>query len=228
MAESHVRIDEGIRRGPRRPRPYAPMRRDPETDRVEGIPANLDINVVLERYLAESTTVLAREFGVRRKTLVGWIREKDPKRWKAAQVVKALTRKEDAEEVFELGPEDALSLASARELLRSAQFDLERLDSPTWGQKQEVTIDHRITVEHSITDSADLLLASYKRGVQDTLHNARSTAIEHDAHNALRDDNARKLDNESMLSLPAEQQTEAGTILPDQAPPPGEKGSSKP
>jgi len=32
-----------------------------------------------------------------------------------------------------------LSLQRAREQLRGSQFDLERLDSGTWGQKQEIT-----------------------------------------------------------------------------------------
>ena len=134
----HVRIDEGVKRGPRR-QPNPPRRTDPETGRVEGIPADLDPDAVLALYLTEKTTSkIAEKFGVRRKTLVGWIRQQRPEQWKQAQIVRALVRKEDSEDGLD-GAGDALSLARAREVLRGAQWDLERLDSPTFGPKQEIT-----------------------------------------------------------------------------------------
>ena len=192
------------------------------------IPSDLAPSVVIHRYLSDERTAdIAASYGVARSRLNQWLLQHAEEPWRQAQVARAITAKEQAQDDLDEA-QDPLTLARARERLRGAQWDLERLLSRLFGPKQEVTIDHRITVEHSITDSADLLLASYKRGVQDTLHNARSHALAAIELDPLRDDNARKLDNESMLSLPCDQQAEGVTILPDQAPSPGEKGSSKP
>jgi len=53
--------------------------------------------------------------------------------WKDAQVVKAMKRKEDAEDLLETAT-NALDLTRARELLRSAQWDLERVCRRIYGQ----------------------------------------------------------------------------------------------
>ena len=133
----HQRIDKGVERGPRNGhRP--PVKR--EDNGKVSIPEGLDPQVVLDRYLTESTTSqIAQEFGVSRKTLVRWIRDVAPDQWKKVQVVRALCRKEDGDEGIETAC-DALSLARAREQLKSGQWDLERLDSGNYGQKQEVTV----------------------------------------------------------------------------------------
>ena len=135
----HVRIDDGVKRGPKQRLRPIPNRRNEEGVQ-EGIPPDLNPHDVLQMYLDRpSTSQIAAELGVRRKTLVGWIRQREPEKWKSVQIVRALIRKEDADEGLE-SAEDALSLARAREMLRSAQFDLERLDSATWGQQQQVVV----------------------------------------------------------------------------------------
>ena len=135
MTEALKRIDAGIKRGPRKA-PRLPTKRQ---DRAGPIPEGLDPDVVLERYLTESTTSqIAQEYGTSRKTLVRWLVEQRPDQWKQIQVIRALCRKEDSDEGIE-GACDALSLARARESLRSSQWDLERLDSRNYSQKQEVT-----------------------------------------------------------------------------------------
>ena len=145
MAESHVRIDEGVKRGPKIPRRSVTRRRDEETDRVEGIPANLDPQAVLELYMGSQTTSgIAKTLGVKRKTLVGWLRETVPLQWKALQTLRAEVLREAAEDEIAVA-RDALSLARAREALKSAQWSLERLDSKNYGVKQEVTVK---TEEH--------------------------------------------------------------------------------
>lgn len=165
--EAHVRIDEGVKRGPRK-RTSVALRRDPETNRVEGIPEGLDAEAILEQYLSEKTTShIAKELGVRRKTLVAWLRATNPKRWKEVQVIRALVRKEDADEDLEERCRDALSLARTREKLRSAQFDLERLDSATWGAKQEVT--------HTTNPVLHIVVSGQQQVTESALHNARST-----------------------------------------------------
>ena len=135
MAE-HVRIDEGIKRPPKH-RHKLPTKR-PE-HKVGSIPVGLNPDLVIEQYLTESTTSqIAYEHGVSRKTLVRWLIEQRPDQWKKVQIIRALCRKDDGDEGIETAC-DALSLARAREQLRSGQWDLERLASSTWGPKQEIT-----------------------------------------------------------------------------------------
>lgn len=135
--EAHVRIDEGVKRGPRHPHKPPAKRKDTATG---SIPDGLNPDTVIEQYLTESTTSqIAAAYGVSRKTLVRWLVEQRPNEWKKVQVIRALCRKEDADEGIE-GACDALSLARAREQLRSGQWDLERLDSKNYGQKQELTV----------------------------------------------------------------------------------------
>ena len=163
MAESHIRIDEGIKRGPRKT--YKHRRRSPKADLGSwSIPEGLDPQEVINRYLTEETTSqVATQYGLSRKALVKWLREVAPDQWKQVQVIRALCRKDDGDEGIE-GACDALSLACAREQLKSGQWDLERLDSSNYGPKQELTvqIDHRITVKDALADSALNLFKSMR------------------------------------------------------------------
>lgn len=137
MAEAHIRIDEGVKRGPRK-RNKPPVRRD-ESGQVEAIPANLDPKEVLDLYLQYPTTSgIAAKLGLRRSSLTLWLRKTCPEDWRNVQLAKAHMRKEDGDEGIETAS-DALALARAREMLKSGQWDLERLDPKNYGQKQEVT-----------------------------------------------------------------------------------------
>jgi len=139
MAESHIRIDEGIARGPRTPS-------EPTTTaQVEPIPfdqgklAKIDVQRVLERYIGgETTTQIAASLGVTRQGLGWWMRKHAEGDWKDAQIILAFERKERAEDALATA-NDALSLARAREQLRGAQWELERVLSRIYAQKQEVT-----------------------------------------------------------------------------------------
>ena len=150
-----TRIDRGVKRGPRNPH-KAPTRR-PE-HKVGTIPPNLDPDSVLDRYLTESTTSqIAYDYGVSRKTLVRWLVEQRPEQWKKIQVIRALCRKEDGDEGIEVAC-DALSLARAREQLRSGQWDLERLDSKNYAPKQEVTVVNEIKIDSVLEGSIQALI----------------------------------------------------------------------
>ena len=134
----HIRIDDGIKRGPRLRNGRPTMPSNPADLGTGIIPANLDPDEVLRQYLTVPTTSkLANSYGVSRKALVGWLREQRPAEWKQAQILRALCMKEDSETGLAVAP-DALSLARARELLRAGQWDLERLDAD-YRPKQEVT-----------------------------------------------------------------------------------------
>ena len=132
----HVRIDEGTRRKPRR-RQSALHRRN-EAGLTESIPPDLDPDYVLQLYLTSPTTArIADKLGIRRSSLTAWLRATQPEKWKAVQTIRAHTRKEDGDDgLYE--SRNALELARAREVLRSAQWDLERLDD-NYRPKQDVT-----------------------------------------------------------------------------------------
>lgn len=162
--ESHVRIDEGVKRGPNL-RQGVPTRPSAKADLGSWqIPPDLNPDEVLDRYMTEATTSqIASQYGLSRKALTRWLREQRPKEWKNAQIIRALAIKEDSEEGLACAP-DALSLARARELLRGAQFDLQALDEdykPSMQVEVHVDIGHALqaiserlqakTIEHDAT-----------------------------------------------------------------------------
>jgi len=152
--ESHVRIDEGVKRGPRNQR-STPIK--PQDGQSAVIPADLDPDAVLDLYLtAETTSSIAVQLGVRRHTLVRWLRAQRPEQWKSAQAIRALIRKEDGEDGLQAA-RDALSLARAREQLRAGQWELERLD-------REYAVQQHVTVELT-GDLGDRLRRSRERVV---------------------------------------------------------------
>jgi hypothetical protein len=140
----HTRIDEGVKRGPKRrlPNRNGVRRRDPLTGRsLAVIPADLLPSQVLDRYLSdEKTSVIAESYGISRSRLHQWLLEHAEEHWKKAQIARAITALEEAKEGLELAG-DPLELARAREQLRSAQWELERIFSRIYGQKQEVTLN---------------------------------------------------------------------------------------
>lgn len=131
----HQRIDEGVSR---------PTHEQPPIDRrLEGeswtIPDGLDPDVVLMEYLTDgATSGIARRYGIRRGALTRWLQTQRAKEWREIQVIRALCTKEDGTELI-YDSRTALQLARARELVRCAQWDLERLDAPNYGPKQEIT-----------------------------------------------------------------------------------------
>jgi len=138
---AHKRIDAGIKRGKRQNMPIAANRIS--QDRLEpfdkGRLANLDVERVVERFIGgETSTQIAASYGVTRQGLTWWLRSHAEEHWKESQIVQAIERKDRAEDMLEAAS-DSLSLARARELLRGAQWELERMFSKHYGQKQEVT-----------------------------------------------------------------------------------------
>lgn len=98
---------------------------------------NADPKEVLERYLREeSTSQIAQSLGVTRSGLNYWLLRVAETEWKDAQVLKALKRKEEAEDEMDTAT-DAFTLARARERLKAAQWDLERVCRRIYGQDAE-------------------------------------------------------------------------------------------
>lgn len=174
MAESHIRIDEGIKRGPRKP--LQARRRSPKGD-LGGwvIPEDLKPQEVLQRYLvAETTSQIAQEYGLSRKALTKWLREKCPVEWKQVQILRALDQKDKGNEGL-IDPPHALSLACAREQLKSAQWELTALD-PDYQPKQQITVTNIIKMDSLLNDEFDLLLVKV-RGVASTPNAALPQSI---------------------------------------------------
>lgn len=92
---------------------------------------------VIERYLAEETTTeIAKSLGVTRSGLNYWLLEVAEEQWRKAQIIRATKRKDEAEEEMDTAS-DALTLARARERLRAAQWELERVQRRIYGQDSQ-------------------------------------------------------------------------------------------
>ena len=140
--EAHIRIDEGIPRGPKTIPSPIPAKETSQVERTEprqGKLANLNAQDVLARYMqGETTTQIADSLDVTRQGLGYWLRQHAQEDWREAQIILAVERKEKAEDDLDAA-NDALSLARAREQLRGAQWELERVFNRVYAQKQELT-----------------------------------------------------------------------------------------
>jgi hypothetical protein len=105
---------------------------------------------ILERYLkGETSPQIAESYGVTKQALSLWLITKGEDDWKAAQLVKAIERKDKAEELIDTAT-TMLDLTRGREMLKSAQWDLERVcrriygqDAPQVSQAVQVNINLR-------------------------------------------------------------------------------------
>ena len=163
MNEAHVRIDEGVKRGPRKKRKDSRELRGltpkPRPDDLGSwkIPATLDPDEVIGKYLTEATTThIAASYGLSRRALVKWLREQRPKEWKEAQLIRAHEKLEIAEDGIE-NSDDALSLARPRELAKAMQFRITALD-PDYRPKQEVMHTGEINLVSVLDGHCDRLL----------------------------------------------------------------------
>jgi transposase-like protein len=103
---------------------------------------------VLTRYAhGEQVSQMAPEFETSDVTLYALLLHDHELEWKDLQTSRALARLE-RENINLQTAQDPLSLARARELVRSAQWELERLLNRIFGQKQEVT--HTIKPEFNV------------------------------------------------------------------------------
>lgn len=111
-----------------------------------------DPKAILARYLSdESTKDIAASFGVTRQALGKYLLAAAETEWKEAQVARAIGRKESAEDELDqisakIAGADreererlALTVSLARERLKAAQWDLERVCRRIYGQ--DVTPD---------------------------------------------------------------------------------------
>lgn len=120
----------------------------------------LDPRDILERYLAgETGPQIAQSLGVTKQALSFWLLTKGETDWKAAQLVKAIDRKDRGDELLETA-DNPLDLARAREMIRSAQWDLERVcrriygqDVPQLSQAVQININLRREIATNVADA---------------------------------------------------------------------------
>lgn len=127
----HTRIDEGVKRNS----PSLPVPRKPPVSGKLG--PDFDATTILEAYIqGYEIPEIADKIGVHPNALYyHLVRPANKDNWKAAQVAVSLAEKEQAKKEQREAC-DALGLARAREARVGAQWDLERLDSGTFGQQQ--------------------------------------------------------------------------------------------
>jgi hypothetical protein len=124
-----------------------------------------DPKTILARYLSdESTKDIAASYGVTRQGLGQFLLKHAETEWKEAQVARAIARKESAEVDLEgisakIETADreqrerlALTVSLARERLKSAQWDLERVCRRIYGQDVSPDQLGRINITLNIGD----------------------------------------------------------------------------
>lgn len=144
----YQRIDKGQ---PRSKYPVIPPRsnlaKNPLKDLPEARRAEIATQVIARYLHGEQVAAMAQEFDTSDVTLYALLLRDHESEWKDAQTARALARLERENQRLESAP-DPLSLARARELVRSAQWELERLLNRIFGQKQEVT--HTLKPEFNV------------------------------------------------------------------------------
>ena len=132
---------------------------------ADNLPAlrDQDPKTILARYLSdESTKDIAKCFGVTRQALGQYLLKHAETEWKEAQVARAISRKEQAEDDLdgiasriegadrEERERLGLTLSLARERLKAAQWDLERVCRRIYGQETTAGAGERVSITLNI------------------------------------------------------------------------------
>jgi transposase-like protein len=95
-----------------------------------------DVSPIIQRYLSDETSLqIAQSHGITVQALSDWLLRHHQEEWQRAQVARAIALRDKAEDRLETAA-DALELARAREQLKSAQWQLEKLCRRLFGQDQ--------------------------------------------------------------------------------------------
>ena len=149
----HVRIDEGVKRGPRKrtgPKPSSPRRNNGQFLNV--LPNEPEaIRSALQAYQSGATLQqLADEYQVSKQAIYGWLLGELGGEQHALLVTKALTARICSADVMLETADNPLDLQRGREMARNARLDLERRRSSLYGQKQEVNHTGTVTIANAL------------------------------------------------------------------------------
>ena len=157
----HQRIDEGLKRGPRKkpgPKPSSPRRNNGQF--LPTLPNDpQSIKKALEDYVHGATLKeLGQTYGVTRQAVYGWLLGELGGEQHSALVTRALTaRIANGDETLD-SADNPLDLQRGREQARNARLDLERRRSNLYGPKQEIT--------HSFQPVLNITLAALPQAPQ--------------------------------------------------------------
>ena len=129
-------MSEVLLKHSRMPRKYEPRAQvgKPSGSENYGNLSGVDPQDVIKRYLADRLiSEIATDYNVSRSALNQYLLRHAEDDWKEAQVARAITRKDAAEEAIDAAS-DPLALAKARESLKAAQWDLERTCRRIYGE----------------------------------------------------------------------------------------------
>lgn len=119
---------------------------------------------VLTRYInGEQVAQMAPEYGVSDVTIYALLLRDHEEDWKEVQRARALARLEKAQNELEVAP-DSLSLARARERVRSAQWELERLLRRIYGQDVVADQSGRVSITLNIGSRPLDVVGEHERG----------------------------------------------------------------
>ena len=167
MAEplrQHVRIDEGMKRGPRKkpgPKPSSP--RHDNGQFIPTLPNDPEsIRKALEDYCSGATLKqIGDKHGVTRQAVYGWLLGELGGEQHSSLVTRALTaRIAKGDETLDIA-DNPLDLQRGREQARNARLDLERRRASLYGAKTEmqVNVDHNHEISQALeTRISDLIL----------------------------------------------------------------------
>lgn len=141
--EAHVRIDDGLKRGPRT-QYNRPNAIDEHTGRILPLLSpekRLEAvqNAAKRIENGERLVDIAKDIGVTKQALSLWLLDDIPEQYHLAQRRGLINKIIDADTALEVA-DNPLDLARAREQAKFTRWDAERRLSRLFGQKQEVTI----------------------------------------------------------------------------------------
>ena len=159
----HSRADDGVKRGPRKGKMVQgkrPRGRPPILPR-QGAERDAALARALQAY-AEGYTLqeIAEQYKVSKVAIRAWLLDEVPEQYHKTQTAGLLQRIAEADDSIEEAKEtrDLIILACGREQAKFARMDLERRRPHLYGQRQEITVDHRVTVDHELSAAATELL----------------------------------------------------------------------
>lgn len=144
----HIRIDEGIKRGPKAKFEKPKLKTKTGLTVVKNPLSKLSIErrqeiatEVLDSYIQGAQIAdIAHKYETSDVTIYALLLREHEQDWADIQRARALARFATSLHEIAVAP-DALSLGRARELHKSAQWELERLLDRLYGQKNHVTIE---------------------------------------------------------------------------------------
>lgn len=117
------------------------------TDKQLPVPEWFEPRKILAQYVAgQGTEEIAKELSVSRRQLIYALTTKAPESWKEVVTIRAILRAEEAEDEID-NAKDMLALNKAREKLKSAQWNLEKVCRPIYGQDVPVVSVRPVAIQ---------------------------------------------------------------------------------